>query len=185
MKWFLYALFNWKFEGADIMDWVALITALSSLIALVVVIIQTAREKSSLQRDHTDIKEKIGSEKEKLSGELTECSNEHAALREDHARLHDSNRQILSKVTEIDKLIAVEAERRSASQNLLSEGQREIRHHVEAISDLCREMERLQIENQKLRLENQSLHREIQRLSMLQQQEFSQGQELEQKMDMY
>ena len=68
MKYFLLSLFDWKFEGADIvMDWVALITALGILVTLIVSVVQTAKEKSSLRRDHTDIKDKIGNEKEKLS----------------------------------------------------------------------------------------------------------------------
>ena len=49
MKYFLLSLFDWKFEGADIvMDWVALITALGALVTLIVSVVQTAKEKSSL-----------------------------------------------------------------------------------------------------------------------------------------
>lgn len=164
MKYFLLSLFDWKFEGADIvMDWVALITALGALVTLIVSVVQTAKEKSSLRRDHTDIKEK-------LSTEHTSLNKEHASLSQEHSGIQEASRQILSKVTEIDKFIAVEAERRSASQALLSEGQREIRHHVEAITSLYRELERVQIENAALKVENQRLNQELHERKLKQEQ---------------
>ena len=164
MKCFLFSLFSWKFEGADIvMEWVALITALGALVTLIVSVVQTAKEKSSLRRDHTDIKEK-------LSTEHANLSKEHASLSQEHSGIQEASRQILSKVTEIDKFIAVEAERRSASQALLSEGQREIRHHVEAITSLYRELERVQIENAALKVENQRLNQELHERKLKQEQ---------------
>lgn len=164
MKYFLLSLFDWKFEGADIvMEWVALITALGALVTLIVSVVQTAKEKSSLRRDHTDIKEK-------LSTEHANLSKEHASLSQEHSGIQEASRQILSKVTEIDKFIAVEAERRSASQALLSEGQREIRHHVEAITSLYRELERVQIENAALKVENQRLNQELHERKLKQEQ---------------
>ena len=164
MKYFLLSLFDWKFEGADIvMEWVALITALGALVTLIVWVVQTAKEKSSLRRDHTDIKEK-------LSTEHANLSKEHASLSQEHSGIQEASRQILSKVTEIDKFIAVEAERRSASQALLSEGQREIRHHVEAITSLYRELERVQIENAALKVENQRLNQELHERKLKQEQ---------------
>ena len=46
MTYFLLSLFDWKFEGADIvMEWVALITALGALVTLIVSVVQTAKEK--------------------------------------------------------------------------------------------------------------------------------------------
>lgn len=164
MKCFLFSLFSWKFEGADIvMEWVALITALGALVTLIVSVVQTAKEKSSLRRDHTDIKEK-------LSTEHANLSKEHASLSQEHSGIQEASRQILSKVTEIDKFISVEAERRSASQALLSEGQREIRHHVEAITSLYRELERVQIENAALKVENQRLNQELHERKLKQEQ---------------
>lgn len=164
MKYFLLSLFDWKFEGADIvMEWVALITALGALVTLIVSVVQTAKEKSSLRRDHTDIKEK-------LSTEHANLSKEHASLSQEHSGIQEASRQILSKVTEIDKFISVEAERRSASQALLSEGQREIRHHVEAITSLYRELERVQIENAALKVENQRLNQELHERKLKQEQ---------------
>lgn len=107
MKYFLLSLFDWKFEGADIvMDWVALITALGILVTLIVSVVQTAKEKSSLRRDHTDIKDKIGNEKEKLSTEHANLSREHASLSQEHSGIQEASRQILSKVTEIDVYFA-------------------------------------------------------------------------------
>ena len=187
MKYFLLSLFDWKFEGADIvMDWVALITALGALVTLIVSVVQTAKEKSSLRRDHTDIKDKIGNEKEKLSTEHANLSREHANLSREHASLsqehsgiQEASRQILSKVTEIDKFIAVEAERRSASQALLSEGQREIRHHIEAITSLYRELERVQIENAALKAENQKLNQKLHEFKLEQERASEYGEEQE------
>ena len=171
MKYFLLSLFDWKFEGADIvMDWVALITALGALVTLIVSVVQTAKEKSSLRRDHTDIKEKLSTEHANLIKEHTSLNKEHASLSQEHSGIQEASRQILSKVTEIDKFIAVEAERRSASQALLSEGQREIRHHVEAITSLYRELERVQIENAALKVENQRLNQELHERKLKQEQ---------------
>lgn len=181
MKYFLLSLFDWKFEGTDIvMDWVALITALGILVTLIVSVVQTAKEKSSLRRDHTDIKDKIGNEKEKLSTEHANLSREHASLSQEHSGIQEASRQILSKVTEIDKFIAVEAERRSASQALLSEGQREIRHHIEAITSLYRELERVQIENAALKAENQKLNQKLREFKLEQERasEYEEEQEM-------
>lgn len=181
MKYFLLSLFDWKFEGAHIvMDWVALITALGILVTLIVSVVQTAKEKSSLRRDHTDIKDKIGNEKEKLSTEHANLSREHASLSQEHSGIQEASRQILSKVTEIDKFIAVEAERRSASQALLSEGQREIRHHIEAIASLYRELERVQIENAALKAENQKLNQKLREFKLEQERasEYEEEQEM-------
>ena len=91
-------------------------------------------------------------------------------MSQEHSGIQEASRQILSKVTEIDKFIAVEAERRSASQALLSEGQREIRHHVEAITSLYRELERVQIENAALKVENQRLNQELHERKLKQEQ---------------
>lgn len=179
-------LFNWKFEGADIvMDWVAVLGVLSAIVLLIIEIVKTTREKSFLSKEDANLKETLSVKHDGLSKEHTGLSTEHTGLSKEHASMHETNRQILHKVTAIDKFVAVEAERRSASQNMLSEGQREIRHQVEAISNLYREMERLQIENttlrtdkQSLQLENQMLRNQIQQLSQQQdsiQAEFDEG----------
>lgn len=171
MKCFLFSLFSWKFEGADIvMEWVAVIGSVCAVFMLIIEMLESSYRKKELQRDHQDIKEKIGNEKEKLSTEHANLSKEHASLSQEHSGIQEASRQILSKVTEIDKFIAVEAERRSASQALLSEGQREIRHHVEAITSLYRELERVQIENAALKVENQRLNQELHERKLKQEQ---------------
>lgn len=171
MKYFLLSLFDWKFEGADIvMEWVAVIGSVCAVFMLIIEMLESSYRKKELQRDHQDIKEKIGNEKEKLSTEHANLSKEHASLSQEHSGIQEASRQILSKVTEIDKFIAVEAERRSASQALLSEGQREIRHHVEAITSLYRELERVQIENAALKVENQRLNQELHERKLKQEQ---------------
>ena len=171
MKCFLFSLFSWKFEGADIvMEWVAVIGSVCAVFMLIIEMLESSYRKKELQRDHQDIKEKIGNEKEKLSTEHANLSKEHASLSQEHSGIQEASRQILSKVTEIDKFISVEAERRSASQALLSEGQREIRHHVEAITSLSRELERVQIENAALKVENQRLNQELHERKLKQEQ---------------
>lgn len=171
MKYFLLSLFDWKFEGADIvMEWVAVIGSVCAVFMLIIEMLESSYRKKELQRDHQDIKEKIGNEKEKLSTEHANLSKEHASLSQEHSGIQEASRQILSKVTEIDKFISVEAERRSASQALLSEGQREIRHHVEAITSLYRELERVQIENAALKVENQRLNQELHERKLKQEQ---------------
>ena len=171
MKCFLFSLFSWKFEGADIvMEWVAVIGSVCAVFMLIIEMLESSYRKKELQRDHQDIKEKIGNEKEKLSTEHAHLSKEHASLSQEHSGIQEASRQILSKVTEIDKFISVEAERRSASQALLSEGQREIRHHVEAITSLYRELERVQIENAALKVENQRLNQELHERKLKQEQ---------------
>ena len=171
MKCFLFSLFSWKFEGADIvMEWVAVIGSVCAVFMLIIEMLESSYLKKELQRDHQDIKEKIGNEKEKLSTEHANLSKEHASLSQEHSGIQEASRQILSKVTEIDKFISVEAERRSASQALLSEGQREIRHHVEAITSLYRELERVQIENAALKVENQRLNQELHERKLKQEQ---------------
>lgn len=178
MKCFLFSLFSWKFEGADIvMEWVAVIGSVCAVFMLIIEMLESSYRKKELQRDHQDIKEKIGNEKEKLSTEHanlskkhTSLNKEHASLSQEHSGIQEASRQILSKVTEIDKFISVEAERRSASQALLSEGQREIRHHVEAITSLYRELERVQIENAALKVENQRLNQELHERKLKQEQ---------------
>ncbi|MFQ8638734.1 MAG: hypothetical protein ACLSD3_12915 [Acutalibacteraceae bacterium] len=171
MKCFLFSLFSWKFEGADIvMEWVAVIGSVCAVFMLIIEMLESSYRKKELQRDHQDIKEKIGNEKEKLSTEHANLSKEHASLSQEHSGIQEASRQILSKVTEIDKFISVEAERRSASQALLSEGQREIRHHVEAITSLYRELERVQIENAALKVENQRLNQELHERKLKQEQ---------------
>ena len=162
MKCFLFSLFSWKFEGADIvMEWVAVIGSVCAVFMLIIEMLESSYRKKELQRDHQDIKEKIGNEKEKLCTVHANVRKEHASLSQEHSGIQEASRQILSKVTEIDKFIAVEAERRSASQALLSEGQREIRHHIEAITSLYRELERVQIENAALKAENQKLNQKL------------------------
>ena len=171
MKCFLFSLFSWKFEGADIvMEWVAVIGSVCAVFMLIIEMLESSYRKKELQRDHQDIKEKIGNEKEKLSTEHANLSKEHASLSQEHSGIQEASRQILSKVTEIDKFISVEAERRSASQALLSEGQREIRHHVEAITSLYRHLERVQIENAALKVENQRLNQELHERKLKQEQ---------------
>ena len=171
MKCFLFSLFSWKFEGADIvMEWVAVIGSVCAVFMLIIEMLESSYRKKELQRDHQDIKEKIRNEKEKLSTEHANLSKEHASLSQEHSGIQEASRQILSKVTEIDKFISVEAERRSASQALLSEGQREIRHHVEAITSLYRELERVQIENAALKVENQRLNQELHERKLKQEQ---------------
>ncbi|MFR1480232.1 MAG: hypothetical protein ACLSB9_33460 [Hydrogeniiclostridium mannosilyticum] len=152
------------------MEWVAVIGSVCAVFMLIIEMLESSYRKKELQRDHQDIKEKIGNEKEKLSTEHANLSKEHASLSQEHSGIQEASRQILSKVTEIDKFIAVEAERRSASQALLSEGQREIRHHVEAITSLYRELERVQIENAALKVENQRLNQELHERKLKQEQ---------------
>ncbi|MFQ7166795.1 MAG: hypothetical protein ACLRQQ_15195 [Acutalibacteraceae bacterium] len=152
------------------MEWVAVIGSVCAVFMLIIEMLESSYRKKELQRDHQDIKEKIGNEKEKLSTEHANLSKEHASLSQEHSGIQEASRQILSKVTEIDKFISVEAERRSASQALLSEGQREIRHHVEAITSLYRELERVQIENAALKVENQRLNQELHERKLKQEQ---------------
>lgn len=151
----LSILFNWEFAGADIvMDWVAVVGVVSTVVLLLIEIIKTTREKKELQRDHGDIQSEITYKQESLS-------KEHNGLSKEHAQLCETGYRILDKVSAIDKFVAIEAERRTAAQKALSDGQQDIRRQVEAITRLYHELERLQIDNSALQLENQNLKMEI------------------------
>ena len=58
MKCFLFSLFSWKFEGADIvMEWVAVIGSVCAVFMLIIEMLESSYRKKELQRDHQDIKE--------------------------------------------------------------------------------------------------------------------------------
>ena len=80
-------LFGWKWEGIEqVMDWVAVVGAVSAVVLLVVEIIRGVNEKKALSKEHDALsKENSGLSKEH-DGLAKEISKEHFALKETLSR---------------------------------------------------------------------------------------------------
>lgn len=159
-------MFNWEWKGLEqVMDWITVSGVVAAVVLLIIEIIRAAREKNSLSKEHTGLsKEHTGLSKEHT--EIKEAlTKEHQvlkdSLKQDNKFVSDTAKTILSKVYSIDKFIAVEATKRENTANNLTDRQRDIKNHVEAIECMLHEMEELQNRLVEVEHENQLLKNKV------------------------
>ena len=162
-------LFDWKWEGIEqVMDWVAVVGAVSAVVLLVVEIIRGVNEKKALSKEHDALsKENSGLSKEH-DGLAKEISKEHFALKEtlsrEQTRLQEKLSDMSHTVVSIDKQLAVAAEREERYTANLTLEQRDIKQSIQQLMALEHQMEVLQSENKTLKAENKMLWEKLQSL---------------------
>lgn len=166
-------LFNWKWEGIEqVMDWVAVVSAVSAVVLLLVEIIRGVNEKKALSKEHDVLskensslsKEHDGLEKA-ISKEHDSLSKEHSALKEtlsrEQTRIQEKLSDMSHTVASIDKQLAVAAEREERYTGNLTLEQRDIKQSIQRLMGLEHQMEVLQTENKALKVENKMLREKL------------------------
>ena len=123
------------------MDWVVFASCFVLIFSTIFDIVKSIKDKKELSDEHKTLRENHQS-----------LSNEHiqieSLVKEEVQNtkhiVEKDNLQILSIVNNIDRTLIKELERNNIYHNNLTDGQRDIKHHVESISALMKEVERLQ-----------------------------------------
>lgn len=119
------------------MDWVVFASCFVAVITLIIDIIKSAKDKKSLSSEHISLKED-----NQLLKETMRDSKDY--LSKEHSNIYRQNEKIQDIVTNIDKQIYAEIEKSNIRYNNLSDSQKDIKKHIEAVNDLMNEVERLQ-----------------------------------------
>lgn len=151
-------LFNWKFEGAEIvMDWVAVVGAISAVVLLIVEILRGVSEKKALSKEHDGLSKEHDGLKERIATEQGSLSMEHNDLKErittGQDALSKEHLSISQGVKEVDaavRWVSQQLVRQDERSKYLSDDQRDIKQHLNALQGLMRELETAQETNAKL-----------------------------------
>ena len=143
------------------MDWVVFASCFVAVCTLIIDIIKSAKDKKSLSSEHNRLRDD-----NKLLKEKTKESNN--SLSKEHSYICHQNEKIQSIVSHIDKQLYAEIEKSNIRYSNLSDSQKDIKKHIEAISNLMKELEALQtlsLEQEKrieeLTSENSELKKQI------------------------
>ena len=138
------SVIDWR----TVMDWVVFASCFVAVCTLIIDIIKSTKDKKSLSSEHNQLRYD-----NKLLKEKTEESKN--SLSKEHSDICRQNEKIQSIVTDIDKYLYAEIEKSNIRYNNLSDSQKDIKKHIEAISDLMKELETLQTlsSEQKKRIE--------------------------------
>lgn len=144
-------LFNWKFEGAEIvMDWVAVVGAISAVVLLIVEILRGVSEKKALSNEHDGLKERIATEQGSLSMEHNDLKERITTGQDALSKEHLSISQGVKEVDAAVRWVSQQLVRQDERSKYLSDDQRDIKQHLNALQGLMRELETAQETNAKL-----------------------------------
>ncbi len=159
-------LFNWKWEGLEqVMDWVAVVSAISAVVLLVVEIIRGINEKKTLSKEHDALFKEHSNLSKEHSALSEKLSKENAALKETlsqkQTHLQENLSDMSHTVISIDKQLAVAVEREERYNENLTSEQRDIKQSIRHLMNLEHQMEVLQTENKALKNENMRLRQNL------------------------
>lgn len=148
----------YNIDWSYIMDWVVFASCLVLIITVVFDIIKSVKDKKGLSDEH----QRLEQGQKNIKDTIKETINEKQSI------VLAENNKIRDIVTNIDKTIFAEKEKNNERYKNLNEDQKDIKKHIEAVSQLMKELERLQTESieqkkliTKLSQENKILHEQL------------------------
>ncbi len=115
------------------MDWVVFTTCIVLIITVIFDITKSVKDKTKLSDEHQGLAQG--------QKNITEV------IKENQYAISSENNKIRDIVTNIDKTIFAEKEKSDERYKNLNDRQKDIKKHIEAVSQLMKEVERLQTES--------------------------------------
>ena len=148
MEYVTPLLFGWQWKGLEqVMDWVAVCSAVGAVVLLVVEIIRGVKEKQALSKEH----ECLGKEHNSLSKEHDGLSKEHNRLENSFNQRFQSVHEQIKEVGQITTVVNDKLTRNEMYHQNLTKEQHDIRKSIEMLTALENQMEFLQTENKELK----------------------------------
>lgn len=145
-----YINFDWSY----FMDWVVFTSCIVLLITVIFDIVKSVKDKTKLSDEHHRLEQ----------GQTTLKDT----IKEKQSIISAENDKIRDIVTNIDKTLFAKKEKSNERYKNLNDEQKEIKKHIEAISELMKELERLQTKSveqkiliKKLIQENKNLKEQL------------------------
>lgn len=135
-------------------EWVTtIVTLLGAIGAIIALMVQSRRDTKLLEKEHQQL------------------GKDHEGLEKDHDNIIElisgasgvlvMTREVNKKISGIDKMIAVENERRKFMDSELTGNQKDIKGAIDKINGIYTELERLQLQVKVLERENLKLESEL------------------------
>lgn len=120
-------------DWSNFMDWAVFTTCAVLLITVIFDIVKSVKDKTKLSDEHQRLEQ----------GQI----NIKETINEKQSIISTESNKIRDVVTNIDKIIFAEKEKNNERYKNLNEDQKDIKKHIEAVSQLMKELERLQTES--------------------------------------